>query len=265
MRRVVRNYIVPVIVIAGSLLAGGGEEVYKAKCAACHQSYIPMEKLTENFLEKENKLLKLKAPTLNQLSFRLKQQIGDPKGDEEIHRMEVGAFVADYLVHPDKEKSVCLPGVIKYFDTMPSLKGKISEDEIEAVSNYIYDYEKNLISAKSVKYQKFEAAAERAKKEHKIIMVKATSKHCHYCKKMDREVLIDNAVVKALNKDFVVVSVDIGKDTLPLGLQCSMTPTFFFMDSEQKLIKTIPGAWNKEDFLEILNEAKKARISKEGE
>ena len=48
--------------------------------------------------------------------------------------------------------------------------------------------------------------------------------------------------------------VDISKNRLPLGLKADMTPTFFFIDKNEKVIKAIPGAWNVEDFLEILKE-----------
>jgi len=245
------------------LFAIEGKVVYEKKCASCHEAFVPMEKLMENFMEKNNTLLHLKAPTLNQLSFRLKQQIGDPKGDEDMHRMEVGAFIADYLNDPDKEKSVCLPDVIKYFETMPSMKGQLSDSELEAVSEFLYDYEKKLIKEKSIKYETFDAALKRAVKEDKIIMVKVTSRHCHYCKKMDREVLVEDEVVQALQKDFIAVSVDTSKDTLPLGLKASMTPTFFFVFVDKNKIKTkrVPGAWNKEDFLVILKEAKIAKRS----
>ena len=238
------------------LFANEGEEIFKAKCASCHSEFVTIEKLTENFMESENKLLNLKAPTLNQLSFRLKQQIGNPKGDEDMHRMEVGAFIADYLINPDKQKSVCLEDVIKHFDTMPSMKGKIDDDEIEAVSEYIYDYDKNLIRTKIVKSESFDIALERAKKEDKIIMIKATSEHCHYCKKMDREVLIEDEVIQAINKDFISVVVDVSKEQMPLGIDASMTPSFFFVDKNSQVIKSIPGSWNKMDFLQILKEAK---------
>ena len=244
-----------------SVFGSEGEEVYQKKCASCHEAFIPLEKLMENFMEKNNTMLRLKAPTLNQISFRLKQQIGDPKGDEDMHRMEVGAFIADYLQNPDKQKSVCLPDVIKYFDTMPSMKGQLSEDEIEAVSEFLYDYEKKLIEQKSIRYESFDRALKKASQEDKIIMIKATSKHCHYCKKMDREVFIEEEIVKALQKDFIAVSIDVGKTTLPLGLKADMTPTFFFINKDKKMIKRIPGSWNKEDFLEILKEAKMAKRS----
>lgn len=247
--------------ILGSLFAMEGKDVYEKKCASCHSTYIPMSRLTENFMEQNNTLLKLKAPTLNQLSFRLKQQIGDPKGDNDMHRMEVGAFIADYLNYPDKQKSVCMPEVIKYFETMPSMKGQLSEDEVEAVSEFIYEYENHVIEEKSIMYEAFEIALDKAVKEDKIVMVKATSKHCRYCKKMDAEVLVEDDVVKALQKDFIAVSVDVEERALPLGLKADLTPTFFFINKDKKVIKRIPGSWNKEDFLEILKEAKEAQRS----
>ncbi len=241
-------------VFAACLSADEGEEVYQNKCASCHETYIPMTKLMENFVEQKNTLLKLKAPTLNQLSYRLKQQIGDPKGDEEIHRMEVSAFIADYLNDPDKQKSVCLRDVIQYFDTMPSMKGQISEEELESVSAYIYDFDQKVVAEKGVKHELFDTALREAEKNNKIIVIKAMTEHCHYCKKMDREVLVDDQVVKALQKDFVVVQVDITKNALPLGLTAELTPSFFFIDKDEKVLQKVVGSWNVEDFLEILKE-----------
>ncbi len=238
-----------------SLLAVDGEKVYKEKCASCHSGYIPMSKLAKNFIDSNNTLLKLKAPTLNQISYRLKHHIGDMGGDEEMHRMEVEAFVADYLDDPRSQKSICRSEIMKYFDTMPSMKGKLTEDEIDAVSNFIYDYDDKMIAEHSVKYKAYDDAIREAKREHKLVIVEATSRRCHYCKKMDREVLADDDVADALRKDFIVVKIDLTRDKLPLNLKVSMTPTFFFVNREEKVIKTIPGSWSKDDFLEILHDA----------
>jgi len=239
-----------------------GQEVYEKKCASCHKLYVPPSLLIENFMEKNNTILKLKAPTINQIVFRLKSRIGDPKGDEDIHRMEVDSFIADYLMHPDKSKSVCLPKVIQHFETMPSLKGKITVEEIESVSSFLYDYTIDDYVEKKLKLVAYEDALKVAKQEHKIIIIKMTREHCHFCKKMDREVFSDKDVVEALEKDFMVVEVDIGKDTPPLGLKRGMTPTFIFVSEEEKIMGKIPGSWTKEDFLEILKEAVKAKGDK---
>ena len=241
-----------------SLLAVEGETVYKEKCASCHSSYIPMSKLQENFMEHNNTMLNLKAPTLNQISYRLKHRIGDVKGDEDMHRMEVEAFVADYLKNPDKQKSICMPEIIQFFDTMPSMKGQITDEEISEVTSFIYDYDEKMVQKHSLVYKPYDDAIKQAKKEQKIVVIAASSTHCRYCEKMDREVFSDEDVVAALSKDFVAVKVNVSNDKLPLNLQAKMTPAFFFVNAEGKVIKTIPGSWNKVDFLEILKEAKEA-------
>ncbi|TLP39317.1 c-type cytochrome [Arcobacter arenosus] len=114
-----------------------GEKIFEAKCSSCHQKSIQMQTLLKNFLEEDNRTLKLLAPTGNQISFRLKSQIGSPD-DREFHLMETADFLVEYVNNPNKSKSICLEGVVKHFDTMPSLKGKITEEEIRTVNHFLY-------------------------------------------------------------------------------------------------------------------------------
>lgn len=114
-----------------------GEKIFDQKCSTCHEKYMDIPLLMKNFIEEDNKLLNLKAPTGNEISFRLKQQIGS-KEDIEFHIAETADFVKDYLFYPNKAKTICLEGVIRHFDTMPSMKGKIDEDEIEDVAFFLY-------------------------------------------------------------------------------------------------------------------------------
>jgi hypothetical protein len=41
-------------------------------------------------------------------------------------------------MNPDRSKTICLEQVIRYFDTMPSLKGVVSQKEIEDLNHFIY-------------------------------------------------------------------------------------------------------------------------------
>jgi thioredoxin-related protein len=249
-----------VLLICLSILntfAKEGKVLYEKKCASCHKEFISMDALKKNYLDHNNTLLKLSAPTINQLSYRLKQRIGDPKGDNDMHRMEVSAFISDYVYHPDRDKSVCLADVMKHFKTMPSLKGKVTEDELEEINTFIYEYDEKVVKKLSVKYEGFDEALKRAKKEHKIIMIKAMSEDCHYCRKMEREVMIEKEVTDILKKDFITVMIDVSKMKLPLGLKSDLTPTFIFVDEKEKVLMNIPGAWDKTDFLQLLKEAKK--------
>jgi thioredoxin-related protein len=245
--------------------ADKGEEVYRKICAQCHKLYVPEEKLTKNFTETNNTMLKLKAPPLSMISTRMKEKIGDPDADDDIHRLEVNAFIADYIIYPDKKKSVLGRMVGESFETMPSLKGKLSTEDIEAISNYVYDLDEKIKREKKVDYVTFEKALKKAKKEDKIILVKATAPHCRYCVKMEK-ICRDPDIVKILNQSFVVVPVDLSQETLPLDLHVSMTPTFFFLfvnkENDKVKIKRIPGAWNQEDFIDILKEAVEAKNKK---
>jgi len=238
------------------LLFADGETIYKKKCASCHKEFIPMGQLKENFVEYNNTKLRLKGPTLNQLSFRLKQNIGDPKGDEEIHLMEVSEFIKEYVYNPDKQKSVCMDEVLEAFETMPSLKGQISQEDVEEVAEYIYHFDKNSLRENSPQYVGFESALKQAKNENKLIMIKGSSEHCHFCKKMDREVFSEKEVRDVLERDFISVEIDVYKEKLPLGITYKVTPTYFFIDASGKIVKTVPGSFDKGDFLDILSEVK---------
>ena len=176
------NYLKTIffLLLSVVLFADEGKDLFVKHCTSCHTPFISMLKLKENFLDHNNSLLKLKAPTLNQLSYRLKQRIGDPKGDIDIHRMEVTAFMSDYVIHPNKDKSVCLEEILSHFETMPSQKGKVTEDELEEIGTYLYDFDNEEVKKKSVKYEGFDQALQRAKKEDKIIMIKAMTKTCHF-------------------------------------------------------------------------------------
>jgi hypothetical protein len=114
-----------------------GEKVFDNKCNKCHEKSMPIPLLMKNFIEENNQTLKLKAPTGNEISFRLKQQIGS-RDDIEFHLMQTTAFVKDYIINPNKAKTICLEGVIRHFDTMPSMKGKIDDTQIEEVSHFLY-------------------------------------------------------------------------------------------------------------------------------
>ena len=119
------------------LLYEKGEKVFEKKCMECHEKYMDIPLLMKNFIEENNKLLNLKAPTGNEISFRLKQQIGS-RDDMEFHLHQTNDFLKDYLYNPDLSKTICLEGVIRHFKVMPSMKGKITEEEIEEVNHFLY-------------------------------------------------------------------------------------------------------------------------------
>ena len=249
-----------------TLFARTGEDVYEEICAKCHIAYISEDKIEKNFSEYNNTLLNLKAPTVSQIALAMKQKLSNPNLDEKINRLEVSAFIADYIIYPDRNKSILSPEISKHFKTMPSLKGKISTEDIEIISNFAYDFDPKAYAKKSVANLPFEKVLQKAQEEDKIILIEAVAPHCRYCKKMQEETLVEPKIVAALKKDFITLTVDVSKEELPLDLNVHMTPSFFFVfpqDTGDKVkIKRIPGAWSKEDFLDILNESVLAKKNK---
>ena len=134
--------VVLTLILFSYLLFGDkGKEIFKKKCESCHVSYISNRLLRENFMEYNNTKLKLKAPTLNMISFRLKEVIGNRDFDADMHKFEVVEFIKSYVKKPDQTKSKCIKKVLEVFHTMHSMKGKISDEELQKVAEYIYNYE----------------------------------------------------------------------------------------------------------------------------
>ena len=98
----------------------------------CH-----MEMLTKK--EALNSMEKLKAPPMNEVSARLKENIITKENDEDVTRELILTFMRDYIVNPSIEKSMCHMGALDNFGVMPSQKEKLDSDELHAVTEWIYD------------------------------------------------------------------------------------------------------------------------------
>lgn len=102
----------------------------------------------------------------------------------------------------------------------------------------------------------YEAALAQQKKTNKLIMIDVVRTGCPYCKYMDKEVFADKEMSAWIAKRFIPVQINLDEQDLPLGLKVSFTPTFYFVDKNQKVVKTIPGAWNIEDFKSLTEKLK---------
>jgi len=61
---------------------------------------------------------------------------------------------------------------------------------------------------------------------------------------------------KWINSKFIPVKIDMDFDDIPLNLNPKMTPTFYFISKEEKILKVIPGSWNIEDFKDLTRKIK---------
>ena len=75
---------------------------------------------------------------------RLKENIQTTDEEEDVNRHLFILFVKDYVVNPNLDNSMCNPGAIEKFGVMPSLKGKLSEDERQAIAEWLYDRYENI-------------------------------------------------------------------------------------------------------------------------
>ncbi len=242
--------ILGIVFSAGMLWSQTPAELFNARCGSCHQAYIPQAELLKNY-EHNNSDLNLSAPTLTELSFRLRDQVGDRRADKESQLLDIEEFLLRYVNSPNREQSILPRGVLKHFKTMPAMK--LTEEEAEELAPYMFDFSEKMMIEHSVPRHSYQEALAIAQKEDKIVLIEGYIPFCRGCMKMDREVLVDDRVKKALKQDFVVVKLNVLTQKLPLGLKSIGTPAFFFITKDGKrVIDQIQGTGTVEEFLDLL-------------
>ncbi|MEN8303355.1 MAG: thioredoxin family protein [Campylobacterota bacterium] len=96
----------------------------------------------------------------------------------------------------------------------------------------------------------YDDAVEIAQKDKKMIMVMLSSEGCPACKYMKENVLKNDNVSKIVKKSYVAVYLDIYKSFLPDELTYFATPTFYFLDSDEKVLHKTVGGINAQSFLD---------------
>ncbi len=105
--------------------------------------------------------------------------------------------------------------------------------------------------AEGVHWRTWEAALDEAKRTDKMIMMDVIRDNCRYCVKMDKDVFGNEAMAAYIEKNFIPVKINLSQREVPMGLKVEITPTFFFLTADKKLIKKIVGSWNQRDFYEF--------------
>lgn len=99
-----------------------GEVLFEQKCMICHMKEKPTPQARANML----------APPAMGVMFNLKAAFNNDK-------KATLAFMRDYIVEPSAEKAKCLPQAINRFGIMPTLKGTLTQEELNLVTEYMYD------------------------------------------------------------------------------------------------------------------------------
>ena len=101
------------------LFAASGVELTQKHCASCHMLTTP----------KPEMIPELKAPAMDAVMYHIGLEMQDKK--------MIKDFIIDYVQNPDASKSVCESNKVQNFGVMPSLKGKVSVNELEAIAEHM--------------------------------------------------------------------------------------------------------------------------------
>jgi len=104
----------------------------------------------------------------------------------------------------------------------------------------------------AIEWRSWDAGQKEAKVTKKIIMIEAVSEGCHFCEAMERNVFDDVKMSQWIEDRFVPVKIDLSTEELPIGLKATGTPSFYFIEQEMNLIKTVRGSWSQEDLRFIM-------------
>ncbi len=118
-----------------------GKKLLKQKCSRCHNLDMPPKTFADE-----------KAPPIMAVSFHILDFINaTTPADKLPNAIE---FIVNFTQNPSISKSFCDKESLKTYGLMPSLKGKVSEDELRAIARYVFThYTKDNLLAKMKKIQ----------------------------------------------------------------------------------------------------------------
>ncbi|WP_345973225.1 thioredoxin family protein [Sulfurimonas diazotrophicus] len=95
--------------------------------------------------------------------------------------------------------------------------------------------------------------------EGKLVYVLITEPGCRWCKRFKRTTLHDHGVRRRLDEMAVGVEVERGSGTYPDTLKALMIPMHYFLSPDERVLVKMPGYWNIEDFMSILDDVERKR------
>lgn len=100
-------------------------------------------------------------------------------------------------------------------------------------------------------------AFDEAAAQKKPVMIMLSMKGCPGCEYMKGVVFEDKAVAESIKKNFIAVELDVHVDFIPEELEYFATPTFYFLDAEENILKRLNGGENAKKFIKTLEGIKK--------
>ena len=109
--------------------------------------------------------------------------------------------------------------------------------------------------ADAVEWRSWEAGSAEAAQRGRNILAALFRDDCHYCHDMERTVFDDAEMSRWVEGCFVPVKINLSRQSVPFEARVPMTPTFVILNPEGRVIKTVPGSWNREDFTALTEAA----------
>ncbi len=98
----------------------------------------------------------------------------------------------------------------------------------------------------------FLTALSKAKEQNKLILMMYSAEWCPECEYMKEVVFKDSNVKKYLQKNYIILILDVQKDKLPKGFTHVGIPVFFIIDRNGKELHKIIGGSKADKFFKKL-------------
>ncbi len=103
-------------------------------------------------------------------------------------------------------------------------------------------------------YDNYNTALQKARESHKNIFLLMTSETCKWCRKLKETTLEDESIAARINQQYIAVELTREKESYPKYLHAKMVPMSFFLTPQGRLINSMPGYWNVEDYHSVLDD-----------
>jgi len=187
------------------------------KCESCHNLDIPPYTFEDE-----------KAPPMMAVAFHI---VNFVKTNDESQRVtKAKEFVKDYVINPSAKKSFCDKESLESYGVMPSQKGKITQDELEAVTTYIFKHftQENLLKAQKEK-REFDALPAGKKLALKY--------KCLGCHRVDKKIIgpsfKDIAKRYSLDQQNIIKSIKNGSKNKWKNSNGAIMPPFKTLDDKE--------------------------------
>ena len=107
--------------------------IFEQKCQMCHMAQLPKTP------EEKKRVVSPPMPiVMKNTVMGIDAELDDGTPEAEIRKIAI-PFMKEYLYNPDRKKTNCEDISFDRFGVMPSLKGFISEEELDVVVPWVYD------------------------------------------------------------------------------------------------------------------------------